>query len=318
MIVTSAPVPAPLSRLPFTQTNIAVGTTLTFTSLRDEHGQYHEQLVFTLDPTVDGAAYSGYVVDEQQHQQTASSLASSWANVPAGNYTMKVTATETSTGASTNQSFKVNVILTNNCPQEEDILTAVAQRRALSYLTNCPTPVLTNTLIISNNVTIVAETNVTITANNLTRLFIVRSGGSLTLGNLTLTGGRSGSGGAIYVMTNGACLLTNCIVVGNSAVGENGPNGVNGADDPNFGANGTDGWPGAPAVGGAICNLGQLEADGCLFLTNSATGGSGGNGGNGGSGSYQSGNGGHAGAGALASGGAIYNVGDADAGEQFI
>jgi general secretion pathway protein D len=228
-------------------------------------------------------------------------------------FTLVASETNVNPVLSASENFTVNVFLTNNCPQYGDLLAAVEQGGEVDF-TNCPTLVLTNTLIITNEVTIVAETNVTITGNNLVRLFTVRRGGSLTLSgttltNLTLTGGRSGSGGAIYVMAGGTCVLTNCILAGNSAVGANGLNGINGPDDPNFGRNGSDGTAGQSAVGGALCNLGLLQVYDCEFLTNSATGGSGGNGGNGGSGSYQSGNGGRAGSGAPACGGAIYNFG---------
>ena len=53
----------------------------------------------------------------------------------------------------------------------------------------------------------------------LLRLFTVQPGASLTLNGLTLLGGKSDSGGAIYNMAGGTVVLSNCVVAGNSAAG---------------------------------------------------------------------------------------------------
>jgi hypothetical protein len=102
--------------------------------------------------------------------------------------------------------------------------------------------------------------------------------------------------------------MTNCMLVGNSAVETNGLAGSAGGGG-SIGKNGGNGTAGLPALGGAIYNLGSLTNVDCQFLTNSASGGSGGNGGNGGNGTYEGGNGGNGGAGAVGCGGAIYNLG---------
>ena len=123
VIIVSAGGSRPTLTLPFTQTNIAVGATLAFPVYATNTDNTTNSIVFTLDP--DGTAAtntSGSFYAVVTNSSTTNGVFQSefsWTNVPAGNYTMKVTATETSTGASTNQSFKVNVILTNNCPQEE-------------------------------------------------------------------------------------------------------------------------------------------------------------------------------------------------------
>jgi general secretion pathway protein D len=180
-------------------------------------------------------------------------------------------------------------------------------------LTNCSSLALTNTVVISNSVTIMAETNVIIAGNNLTRLFTVQAGGSLTLSNLTLQSGRSTTGGAIYIDQGGSVTSYNCIFQGNTAAGVIGLSGTPGdASDPNYGKPGGPALPGWPGLGGAICNRGNLEVYSCQFLTNSALGGSGGSGGNGAAGTYQGGNGGTGGNGNVGYGGAIYNSGTVD------
>ncbi|MGD0263309.1 MAG: putative Ig domain-containing protein, partial [Verrucomicrobiota bacterium] len=221
-------------------------------------------------------------------------------------YSMNVIVTEAVTLLSAAQPFTVDVLLTNDCPQYGDILMAVTNGGTV-MLTNCPTLVVSDTIIIATNVTILAETNVLLTGSSQVRLFIVQPGGSLTLSNLTLQGGSSDRGGAIY-NNGGTVVLNNCVVAGNSAVGANGSNGTDGNSDPNYGKYGSGASDGQPGVGGAIYNLGALIAtNNCQFTNNTAIGGSGGSGGNGGSGGYYGGNGGNGGNGALAYGGAIYS-----------
>ena len=176
-------------------------------------------------------------------------------------------------------------------------------------LTNCSAIVLTNTLTISKSLVLDGgSSGVTIAGNNLVRLFTVLPGAKLTLYGLTLQSGSSDSGGAIYISSGSSVLMTNCILVGNSAVETNGLAGSAGGGG-SIGKNGGNGTAGLPALGGAIYNLGSLTNVDCQYLTNSASGGSGGNGGNGGNGTYQGGNGGNGGAGAFGYGGAIYNLG---------
>jgi general secretion pathway protein D len=227
----------------------------------------------------------------------------------AGLYNMSVAATESATGMSTTQSFSVNVILNTDCPQILDFQDRV-EHGGIATLTNCPTLVISNTAIISTNVTIIAETGVILAGNNLNRLFTVLPGGSLILSNLTLHSGRSTSGGAIFIEKGGSVTALNCTFDGNTAAGVNGQSGTAGdASDPNYGKPGGPALWGWPALGGAICNKGELAVDSCTFSNNTATGGSGGNGGNGANGSYQGGNGGVGGNGNVGYGGAIYNSG---------
>ncbi len=167
-------------------------------------------------------------------------------------------------------------------------------------------------------------TTVTISGNNVTRIFFVQSG-TVAINNLTLAngygkggnsaggGGAAGMGGAIF-QNGGALTLTNVTLSGNQAVGGNGAtgsdggggfggsatsgNGANGGDlggtGGGLGTSGTGGNGGAGAGGGAgVLNnggLGGFGAGGGGAYTPSLTdysphnGGAGGFGGGGGQG----------------------------------
>ena len=142
----------------------------------------------------------------------------------------------------------------------------------------------TNSLLVTKDLTLyTTSTNtVTINGNSSNRLFQVSSNATLTISNLTLSGGNN--------------------------IGTNGANGANGTSS-NGGANGNSGGSGGNGItgfGGAIYNQGRTLAYYCIFFTNSATGGNGGNGGNG---SFTGGSGGSGGGGGTGLGGAIYNSG---------
>ncbi|HNR71075.1 MAG: hypothetical protein KA122_04485 [Verrucomicrobia bacterium] len=202
--------------------------------------------------------------------------------------------------------------LVSDCSQSQiqEFLAAVREGGTVE-LTDCPRLVLTNAVAITTDVTLRGDEDgkTTITGNNLSRMFTVYPRGCLTLENLTLQGGLSRYGGAIYNMAGGRVVLNNCRIVGNQAVGRNGVNGRNGDNDPNYGKKGKSASSGQSGAGGGIYNLGNLEATDCQFTDNRAKGGHGGDGGNGGEGRYQGGNGGDGGDGALAFGGAIYSEG---------
>jgi hypothetical protein len=134
--------------------------------------------------------------------------------------------------------------------------------------------------ITRGNLTITgASSNVTIDATGLgDRVFQVFPRASLTLENLTITGGTAPgniyaylgngeSGGAIY--NAGTLFLENCVITNNSSGGGNFPEGN---------AGGTDGGD-----GGAIYSSGKLTMNHCIVAGNStgagADGAGGGNGG---------------------------------------
>jgi hypothetical protein len=224
-------------------------------------------------------------------------------------YPITVIVTEQGTSLSDMQIFIVNVILTNSCESFDSFVAAIAQGGVVE-LTNCPTIVLSNTVEIANDVTLEAGTNsVVITGNNLGRLFTVLSNGNLTLNGVTLSGGLSTNGGAIFVEPGGQVTVSNCLFRFNSAFGSNGVAGVNGDNSSGVGENGTAGTAGQSARGGAIFNAGELTVLYSTFFTNTAEAGNGGDGGNGGHGDFQGGNGGKGGNGGSAFGAAIYNIG---------
>ncbi len=298
----------PYLALPFTQTNITVGTTLTFTAFATNTDGSANALTFSLDPN---AVAAGATITNN----TPTNGVFTWtptASQAGYLFTNTVIVTEANTSLSNSQSFVVNVGLTTDCAQLADFLAAVTNG-GLVMLTNCPTIALTNTLTISNNVTLDAGTNnVTITGNNLLPLFTVLPDVSFTLKGVTLSGGQGTNFGGLYISSNAVVVLTNCTLVGNHAAGSNGVAGADGSTTGVNGGNGGNGTAGGRAFGGAIYNLGNLTALNCQFLTNSATGGSGGAGGGGGNGSgtlSRGGNGGNGGNGALAYGGAIFNEG---------
>jgi hypothetical protein len=195
---------------------------------------------------------------------------------------------------------------------EADLRAALAGGGEVTFSEDCkitlgaPVDISTDTTIDANgfDVTITASTNSSI------RLFSVAPGASFKLIGLTLQGGRSTNGGAIYIDSEAVVQITDCKFLANSAIGTNGSAGADGEDNSFAnGANGRAGADGNPGRGGAIYNLGELAIQTSTFLTNTVTGGNGGTGGKGGDGGWNAGNGGDGGEGAEAEGGAIFNLG---------
>ena len=107
-------------------------------------------------------------------------------------------------------------------------------------------------VITAVNLTIVGNGS-TLNASSQGRLFDVASAGTLTLQNLTLTGGlakgsgTAAEGGAIY--NSGALTLNSAVVTGNVAEGNNGENGATNSNN-RIGANASGG--GLYVVGGTV------------------------------------------------------------------
>jgi hypothetical protein len=170
--------------------------------------------------------------------------------------------------------------------------------------------ILTNVTLTVSNVVIATNTqidatgfNATFSGGNLARIFTIKSGITLTLTNVTLTGGRNPQGAAIYVNTNGVLMCSNVVFNANNATNRAGAGGTAGSGGHIAGGAGANG---AAGLGGAIYNnQGILFLNYCLFTNNLAAGGNGGKGGDGYNG--LGGAGGAGGAGGPAYGGAIYN-----------
>lgn len=193
---------------------------------------------------------------------------------------------------------------------EGDFLTALTGGGNVAFTQDCSIT-LSAPVQVTMNTTIDAQGYaVTLNGGGQVQLLRVGSYARLTLIGLTLTGGTSTNGGALYIDGTGTAWLTNCTLTGNTAVGTNGLDGLTGSTNNanGVGGSGGNGGTGKTAGGGAIYNLGNLLIQNCILATNSATGGAGGAGGAGGSEVNQGGNGGIGGAGAPAYGGAIYNL----------
>ena len=92
-------------------------------------------------------------------------------------------------------------------------------------------------IVIDKNLTIKradGATSAVLDANGLSRIFKVKEGETLTLENLTLTGGKAtgtgdeGSGGAIFTNNASTVTITNCIITGNEAATNGGGLNVKG------------------------------------------------------------------------------------------
>ena len=288
---------------------VAEGTTLTFTNHAHAIDNTNSALVFSLINAPAGASITNNSPTSAVFTWTPT-VAQAVIPIP---YVIREMVTEPSASVSNYQDFLVTVTLTNNCAQYAEFLAAVAKGGPDPVmLTNCQTIVLTNTLTISNDVTLDGGAiGVTIAGNSLFRLFTVLPGVTFTLRGITLSGGLDPNGGGLYVSPGASVVLTNCTFFGNRATGASGVAGATGSNGAN-GGNGGNGTSGGSALGGAIYNQGNLTALGCQFLTNSAAGGSGGTGGGGGNGSGTlsiGGNGGSGGSGAPGDGGAIFSAG---------
>ena len=144
---------------------------------------------------------------------------------------------------------------------------------------------LASEIDIASDVTIDASnvTNgLTISGNNLTRLFFVNGGKSLTLTGLTLTGGNAaGSGGAID--NNGTLTLTQCTLSANTASSYGGAIANDGATASaalthcTLALNQSTGTSAGGDGGGAIdnYNLAALTLTGCILAGNTSATGSG-------------------------------------------
>ena len=161
------------------------------------------------------------------------------------------------------------------------------------------------TVVLNGSTNLDGSTNTaTITrASGSGPIFYIHPGGSLTLLNLTITGGLNTSGGAIFNDTGGTLIISNCVFTGNSATNFAGVAGTDGAAQGND--NGGNGGDGLSASGGAIFSQGALEVFFSIFNNNTVTAGNGGNGGNGAQSGFFGGNAGNGGSGGSAQGGAI-------------
>jgi hypothetical protein len=202
---------------------------------------------------------------------------------------------------------------TNVSDRSEDALRSALALGGTVIFTNDCSITLSDTITITNDVVINGFGHtVTISGGGGVRIFTVPPGFTLVLANLTLTGGSSTAGGALYVTAGASAWITNCVFIGNTAAGSTGSDGsAGGTNNANYGKNGADGTAGGWGLGGAIYNQGVLALLNSQVVSNTASGGAGGNGGSGGSGLYSGGNGGNGAAGGAAGGGGLCNASSA-------
>jgi hypothetical protein len=120
-----------------------------------------------------------------------------------------------------------------------------------------------------------------ISGNNASQLFTLSGSAQVTLDNLTLTGGMSSQGGAIFIGGTAALTLDNDILSGNQAISDANGNALGGAvytsaraslmiDNTAFVNDQTNGTN--VSFGGAIANAGSLSVNGVTFTNNAALG----------------------------------------------
>jgi hypothetical protein len=138
-------------------------------------------------------------------------------------------------------------------------------------------------LALSSNVTIngLGAERLTISGNNASQLFTLSGTAEVTLANLTLTGGMSSQGGAVFIGDSAALTLDSDILSGNQAVGDSNGDALGGAiynsagasltiDNTVFVNNQTNGM--TESFGGALANAGALSINGADFSGNAALG----------------------------------------------
>jgi hypothetical protein len=120
-----------------------------------------------------------------------------------------------------------------------------------------------------------------ISGNQHSQLFTLSGNAQVRLANLTLTGGMSNQGGAVFLEGSAALTLDSDILSGNQALGDANGDALGGAvfsspgtnliiDNTAFVNNQTNGTK--ESFGGALVNGGALSIDGATFTNNAALG----------------------------------------------
>ena len=119
----------------------------------------------------------------------------------------------------------------------------------------------------------------TISGNNLSRIFVVNTGGNLTLNNITVTRGNiTGNGGGIF--NQGTLAINSCIISNSTATISGGgifnqTGGTLSITNSIISSNTANGGAGFAGQGGGISNLGTISITNSTISSNTATGGAG-------------------------------------------
>jgi hypothetical protein len=221
---------------------------------------------------------------------------------------------------------------------EADLRTALAGGGSVTFLCD-GTITLSNTIVVNVDTVLDGRGHdVTISGGDRVPVLSVTGGATLTVVSLTIANGiSSNGGGGIYVLSQlnatnctfhdnnaiasssggaiynwGTLNASGCAFLRNQVVGAIGATGLDGTEvnSPR------NGGPGGTGAGGAIYNAGTAVIERSLFATNLAVGGTGGHGGNGYFmivGIYSNQTGGRGGEGGIGQGGALFNLGVANA-----
>lgn len=146
----------------------------------------------------------------------------------------------------------------------------------------------------------------TLSGGGVRRLFHVLPGVRFEIRDCVVREGVATNGGGIY--NEGVLHASNVVFSACQASGSDGAAGRAGLSRPGVGGDGTGGDSGAPGLGGAIFNAGEIVLLDCILSANTARGGKGGAGGDGGVGTWGNGIGGNGGSGAVGYGGAIHGT----------
>jgi hypothetical protein len=138
-------------------------------------------------------------------------------------------------------------------------------------------------LAISSNLTIAGPSAnlLTISGNKASQLFTLSGSAQVTLSNLTLTGGISNQGGAVFIGGKAGLALDSDVLSGNQAVGDTTGNAFGGAvytspgasltiNNTSFVNNQANGT--TESFGGAIANAGSLTITDATFTGNAVLG----------------------------------------------
>ena len=177
------------------------------------------------------------------------------------------------------------ITLANATTANDEIVFGTGVTGTITLLSALP-QILTTTAAGTLTITGPGANSLTISGNNLFRIFVVNTGGNLTLNNITVTRGNiTGNGGGIFnqgTLAIDSCTISNSTATGNSATTGGGggifnqTGGTLSITNSTISSNTATGGTGFAGQGGGISNLGTITSiTNSRFSSNTATGGAG-------------------------------------------